>query len=195
MAVSPNLTIVPVTATYVDVEGNPIAGQVKFTPRATLTDAVYGQIIIKDTVTVTLDNTGTFLVSLPATDDDDLVPYGWTYQVVESFPNGRTYDIEVPKNTVGTLNLATLVETTPNAGTASLYVSLAQYFSIDGRVTVVEGYSQAIAQAAVTTNYTALQSTNSTAQAINASSQATIAAQSAQSITERYVNPLFLIGT
>ena len=194
MPITPNLTIVPVGTTYVDVEGNPIAGQVKFTPRTIVTDAVAGQIIINNTITATLDNTGSFVVYLPATDDPDVVPTGFTYLVEEAFTNGRSYDIEVPASTVGTLNLATLVPTTANAGVASLYTSLAQYFNIEGRVTTIEGYSVQIAAAAVTTNYTALQSTNATAQAINASSQATIAAQNLQSINARYFNPLFLAG-
>lgn len=194
MPLTPNWTVIPVGTTYVDVEGNPIAGQVKFTPRAIVTDAVYGQIIISNTITATLDNTGSFVVYLPATDDPDVVPNGFTYLVEEAFPNGRTYDIEVPQSTVGTLNLATLVPTTANAGAASLYVSLAQYFNINGRVTVIEGYSQSIAAAAVTTNFTALQSTNATAQAVNASAQATIATQNVQSINARYFNPLFLAG-
>lgn len=194
MPITPNLTIVPVSATYVDVEGNPIAGQVKFTPRAITTDSVYNQIIVNNTITVTLDNTGSFTVYLPATNDPDVVPTGWTYEVVEAFPNGRTYDIEVPYTTVGTLNLATLVPTTANAGVASLYTSLAQYFNVENRVTIIEGYSASIAAAAVTTNYTALQSTNATAQAVNASAQATIAAQNLQSINARYFNPLFLAG-
>jgi hypothetical protein len=40
---------------------------------------------------------GYFAVQLPATDDPQINPSGWTYQVTE--PTGRTYNITVPYNT------------------------------------------------------------------------------------------------
>lgn len=190
MALTPNLTVVPVTGTYVDVEGNAIAGQVRFTPRAIVTDASYGQIIISNTVTATLNASGTFTVYLPATDDTSVSPTGWTYQVVEAFTNGRTFDIAVPSATVGSLNLATVVPAAANAGTAALYVSLGQYAGVEARVTVVEGYSEDIGLAAVA-------AATSSVQATNASAQATIAAQSVQTIQTTVAaifNPLLLAG-
>jgi hypothetical protein len=190
LALTPNLTVVPVTATYVDVEGNAIAGQVRFTPRAIITDAAYGQIIISNTITATLNSSGTFTVYLPATDDPDVSPTGWTYQVVEAFTNGRTFDMAVPKDTVGSLNLATVVPAAANSGTASLYVSLGQYAGVESRITVVEGYSEDIGLAAVAAATSSLQATN-------ASVQASLAAQGVQTIQSTVAaifNPLLLGG-
>ncbi len=36
MAIPVNLSLVTVTGTYIDISGDPIAGQVKITPRAVL---------------------------------------------------------------------------------------------------------------------------------------------------------------
>lgn len=40
---------------------------------------------------------GYFEIQLPATDDPDLNPIGWTYRVVE--PTGRQYDLDIPYDT------------------------------------------------------------------------------------------------
>ena len=190
MPLTPNLTVVPITGTYVDIEGNAIAGQVKFTPRAVITDAVYGQIIISNTITATLDANGSFTAYLPATDDPSVTPTGFTYEVVESFTNGRTFDIAVPQSTVGSLNIATLVPGTSSAGTASLYVSSAQYTSVNNRVTVIETYSTNIGIAAVAPAASSAAATAAATSASTAASQATIAATEAKA----YFSPLLLIG-
>lgn len=190
MALTPNLTIVPVTGTYVDIEGNPIAGQVKFTPRAVITDAVYGQIIISNTITATLDANGSFTAYLPATDDPSVTPTGFTYEVVESFTNGRTFDMAVAAVTIGSINLATVIPATSNAGTATLYVSAAQYTSVANRITVVEGYSTSIGTASVAA---ATSSANASAAAASASTAATQATEAATA-AKAYFSPLLLLG-
>lgn len=190
MALTPNLTIVPVTGTYVDIEGNPIAGQVKFTPRTVITDAIYGQIIISNTITATLDTNGSFTAYLPATDDTSVTPTGFTYEVVESFTNGRTFDMAVPAVTVGSINLATVIPATSNAGTATLYVSSAQYTSVANRITVVEGYSTSIGTASIAATTSSANATAAAASASTAATQATNAANNAKA----YFSPLLLLG-
>jgi len=54
---------------------------------------------------------GAFSVTLPATNDPDVVPVNFVYTVEESFPGGRTYTISVPYDTVGSLDLADLSPT------------------------------------------------------------------------------------
>lgn len=184
MPLTPNLTVVEITGTYVDIEGNPVAGQVRFTPRATLLDPIYEQIIIASTVSATLDSNGSISIYLPATDDPDTTPTGFTYQVEEAFVGGRTFDIAVPKDTVGALDLATLVPAVSSAGTASLYVSVGQYNGINARLIVVEGYSTNIGTAAIS-------GATASAQAVIAAQQATIAAEAAAA----QFNPLLLAGS
>lgn len=75
---------------------------ITFTPSTTvLLDSATRQIISSSTpMTATpqgLD--GYFEIQLPATDDPNINPVGWTYSVKE--PTGRVYDINVPWDTPG----------------------------------------------------------------------------------------------
>lgn len=93
MALAGNVTLSTIEGNFVDFQGNPIAGQVKFTLPEVLRNAIADQIVIPSTVTVTLDANGSFSVQLPVTDDPDLAPQGFLYTVEESFKGGRTYQI------------------------------------------------------------------------------------------------------
>jgi len=63
---------------------------------------------------------GSFSVTLPATNDPDIIPNPYTYTVVESFVGGRTYTISVPYNG-GSLDLADI---SPLPTIATTYVQL-----------------------------------------------------------------------
>lgn len=105
MALGPNLTTVTVTGSYVDFEGNPIEGQIRFSIGEVLRNGTDDQMVAPSSVVVPLSS-GSFSVSLPATNDPDVVPNPFVYTVEESFPNGRTYEITIPYTTVGSLDLA-----------------------------------------------------------------------------------------
>lgn len=63
-----------------------------------LLDAATRQIISTGTFTATpAEGDGYFAILLPATDDPDINPTGWTYGVTD--PAGRTYNIVVPIDT------------------------------------------------------------------------------------------------
>ena len=139
MALTANLTTITITGSYVDVTGAAIAGQVTFTPRAILKDSVANQIIIPNTVYVTLNAQGAFSVILPATDDTSVSPTNFTYLVEEAFPNGATYDITVPQGSVGgTIDLADLSPALPAGGDGSNYVTINQYNTASARLTALE---------------------------------------------------------
>lgn len=120
MAIDPNVTLVTVTGEYVDFEGTPIVGQIKFTLSDMLRNSIGNQMIAPSTITTTLDSNGQFSVQLPATNDPDVIPTDFDYTVEESFPSGRTYTISVPYDTVGSLDLADI---SPDP-TTTVYVSL-----------------------------------------------------------------------
>jgi len=105
MALGSNLTTVTVTGSYVDFEGNPIQGQVRFSIGEVLRNGTDDQMVAPSSVVVPLSS-GSFSVLLPATNDPDVVPNPFVYTVEESFPNGRTYEITIPYTTVGSLDLA-----------------------------------------------------------------------------------------
>ena len=105
MALGPNLTTVTITGSYVDFEGTPIEGQIRFSISEVLRNGTDDQMIAPSSVVVPLSS-GSFSVSIPATNDPDVVPNPFEYTVEESFPNGRTYAISIPYTTSGSLDLA-----------------------------------------------------------------------------------------
>ena len=110
MALAPSLTTVTITGNYVDYEGSAIQGQVRFTLGDVLRNGTDDQMVAPSSIVVPL-SAGAFSVTLPATNDPDIVPNPFTYTVEESFPGGRTYTISVPYNTAGSLDLADLSPT------------------------------------------------------------------------------------
>jgi hypothetical protein len=105
MALGPNLTTVEITGSYVDFEGNPIEGQIRFSIAQVLRNGTDDQLVAPSSVVVPLV-AGSFSVLLPATNDPDVVPNPFVYTVEESFPRGRSYQISIPFDTVGSLDLA-----------------------------------------------------------------------------------------
>lgn len=110
MAIGPSVSTVTIAGSYINFEGNTIEGQVRFTLGDVLRNGTDDQMVAPSSVVIPLSS-GAFTVSLPATNDPDVVPNPFTYTVEESFPGGRTYTISVPYDTVGELNLADLSPT------------------------------------------------------------------------------------
>ncbi len=180
MALTPNLSTVTLGGQYVDVSGAPIAGQVKFTPRTILTDAVEDQIIIPRTITVDLDANGEFTVVLPATDDTDVSPSGFTYSVEESFTGGRVYDIALTA-LPATQNLADKVPTVESGGTeATTYVLLSVFNPLEARVDVIESVTSSVQTAA--------------AQVAAAATAAATAQAAASAAEARILHPFVFLG-
>ena len=155
MALPSNLSTITVTGTYIDIQGNPIAGQILFTPRSVVRDPSAKTILINSTIVVNLDTNGQFTTSLVVTDDPDASPSGFTYYVQEAFVGGRSFDMLLPSSTVGgTLDLSQVSPAVANDGTGAVYVTVDQYSSLSSRVTTVE--SNANLSNAFFTNLTAL---------------------------------------
>lgn len=157
MAIPGNLSLVTVTGTYIDITGEPIAGQVKFTPRAVLRNTSSNVILVNSTIVVTLDANGAFSQQLVATNDPDASPVDFSYFVEEAFVGGRQFDILLPLATA-TVDLADVSPAVANDGTGALYIDSTQFNSYSNRLTVVEGQA-----GGVTTYLTSLQSALSTA--------------------------------
>lgn len=113
-----------VTGRYVDLLGVPASGSVTFsaTPLR-ITSPATETIVLPAPVTVPLDPGGEIDVTLPATDDPDITPQGFTYQVTErlatSVPGGqmvtqRPYSIEAPVG--GDIDLSTVLHINPGTG-------------------------------------------------------------------------------
>src|SRR5690242_15153456 len=80
-------------------DGAPAAGWVTFTARAATASTTAKANVVSAPVRADLDDQGALSVDLVATDDPDVQPNGWTYEVRETFAHGgarRPYDIDVP---------------------------------------------------------------------------------------------------
>lgn len=76
-----SVTTITVHGEILNALGVPATGRVHFRIPYPLRDTAGDIVVGPSTVTATLDATGEFTVTLPATDDPDLTPSGWTYQV------------------------------------------------------------------------------------------------------------------
>lgn len=142
MALSPDLTTITLTGTYLDVTGEPISGSVRFTPQSIIKDTDQNQIIINNGVTATLDGSGSFSVILPITDDTDVAPIPFAYRVEELFSGGRDFFITLPTDTPDPQDIADLAPAVSSSEAAS-YVTQAQYNTLLARYTAANAeYTQ-----------------------------------------------------
>lgn len=139
MALGPNINTVSITGNYVDYEGNPIQGQIRFTLGEVLRSGIDDQMVAPSSVVVPL-SAGAFTVTLPATNDPDVVPNPYTYTVEESFPGGRNYTISIPYNTVGALDLADI---SPTPTLSTNYVQLIDqttWSALEDDIDILDGH-------------------------------------------------------
>lgn len=137
MALGPNLTTVTVTGNYVDFEGNPIEGQIRFSIGEVLRNGTDDQMIAPSSVVVPLSS-GSFSVALPATNDPDVVPNPFVYTVEESFPNGRTYEISIPYTTAGSLDLADISPDPVLNETFTQAIDLTSWNTLESNITALD---------------------------------------------------------
>lgn len=138
MALGANINTVTITGNYVDYEGNAIQGQVRFTLGDVLRSGIDDQMVAPSSVVVAL-SAGAFTVTLPATNDPDIVPNPFTYTVEESFPGGRTYTISIPYDTAGSLDLADI---SPTPTLSTNYVQLVDqttWSSLETNIDTLDG--------------------------------------------------------
>jgi hypothetical protein len=131
MPLASNVALTTITGQFVDYEGNAIAGQIKFTMSKVLRNSIADQIVVPSTATATLDGSGGFTVTLPATDDPELSEI-FTYAVEESFVGGRSYNISLPAvNSTIRTNLCTNPSAEANVGgTTPTNGTVGQNFSV-----------------------------------------------------------------
>lgn len=124
MALPASVTTITVTGQYLDATGAAVRGSVTFTLDQSLLVAGASAFITATDYTVPLDATGSFSVALPATNDPDVAPSGFTWEVRENFDGGRTYPISLPTNLAPAVDLSTLAPALPAPITTFSYVLL-----------------------------------------------------------------------
>lgn len=116
-----NLTTVTVTGKYVDASGAAVRGSVTFTLDTPLLDAGASTYIIETDYTVALDANGAFSVALPATNDVDVTPTGWTWTLTPNFDGADPITFSLPTN-LTTVDITTLSPALPNPSQTYSYV-------------------------------------------------------------------------
>lgn len=124
MTLPGNMSLVTVYGRFIRLNGTPQVGQVSFSPSVSVILNRAADVIISGAVfTATLDSTGYFEINLPATDDPDLDPTGFTYTVSE--PSGRAaYAMALPMGVPGgRVDLIDVLPATPSPGQTSILLS------------------------------------------------------------------------
>lgn len=107
-AVPSDLKVVIVQGNYVDFDGQPLGGSLTFIPSEPVEDIASKTIIMPRQIVSYLE-AGQMLVNLVATDDTHVTPTNFVYHVVERFPGGRRYDINVPSASADNVDINSLI--------------------------------------------------------------------------------------
>lgn len=111
-----DLDLCRVTGRWVTTAGMPVRGSVRFVPLANrLVSPATATVVLPHPVVANLNEVGEIDIEIPATDDPDISPVGWTWEVTEEFPRGQRYTIEAPAE--GHIDLSEVVEAEPSTGT------------------------------------------------------------------------------
>lgn len=116
-------TLITVKGTYLKLDGTPEAGTIQFFSPVTALKSGTGSAVVASDIKVTLDNTGSFEVQVPASNDPAWIPNGWTYRVVMRLTSEySTFNTVIPYNAVnGTVFITDLLPAQP--GGSALYAA------------------------------------------------------------------------
>lgn len=123
---------VTVTGSFRKPDGSAASGKVMFTPSARLV-TTNDDLVVPDPVVATLDGSGDVSVSLPATDDVDVSPSGWTWLVEERIENQKRSYSMVLASSPSTVDLADVAPVDPVSPTTTYTLS-------EGALTTDHGY-------------------------------------------------------
>lgn len=108
MVLPPDANVVVLTATYVGEDGEPVSGSLTFIPSISALRLPADDVMIRLRQTrAELDAAGDLSVTLLATDDPDMIPVGWHYDVVERIDGRpqRAWILQLP-HTLTTIDVA-----------------------------------------------------------------------------------------
>jgi len=116
-------TIITVKGKYLKLDGTPESGTVQFFSKVYVLHSEDETAVVPSEVKVTLDSTGSFEVDLPATNDPEWTPIGWTYRVILRFSGDYSiFQTVIPYDAAGGIIwMSDLVPAQP--GGSSLYAS------------------------------------------------------------------------
>lgn len=135
MALPVSYDLVPIRGTYVYLDGTPVSGKLTFVSNTVLTAPADDITIIPKPIEKVLDANGHFETAIPATDDPDIVPEGFTYTVTEGWAGGRTYTMQIPvaAKTNG-IDLSEIAPVSQPSNPPNTFVQLSQYAELEAEV-------------------------------------------------------------
>lgn len=140
MATPEGLPTVTLIGQYLepDILGTPMQGSLVFTPSVSLVTFPDQNVLITGALTVNLDTTGAFSITMIATDTANANPSGWSYTVTEKIVGvkNRVYNIFLPYTTE-TINLADITPT----DAAPVYLPVVGPTGPPGVIQEINGYS------------------------------------------------------
>lgn len=126
MPLPPTINTVPVHISIMDGAGVAATGFVSFQCTVARRDGTSNVIIGPSTFVATLV-AGQATINLPATDDPDVTPQGWTYTVsVSTNVWTDSFQVSIPVATVGTLEFADIAPAVPTPSVTS-FVQVGTY--------------------------------------------------------------------
>jgi glycerophosphoryl diester phosphodiesterase len=140
------ITTVTLTGRYLRPDFTPLKGTVTIATPALLT-LPGADTISTGSATATLDATGAFSMTLIATDQANMQPEGWAYQVTEKFQDilGRTYAIQLP-GAVPVVDIADIAPADPSQGQ---YITVSSVNGMTGAITLNSASVGAVPRAIV----------------------------------------------
>ena len=115
-------TTTTLTGTYHQFDGTPAEGVVEIIPSERVVRDTTGGVILSGRVKVTLDDTGSFSVDLPATDDPTLDPTGFGYTVVAKLRHHHVAAVSFSLPAGDPVNIEDLTYVDPSTFESSEYV-------------------------------------------------------------------------
>lgn len=139
---APPITYKRVEGTYLQPDGFPVAGNVRFIPSSVVLDSVGRVVVNAAPIEVVLDGVGQFAVDLCCTDVTGTTPSGWTWLLTELFPGGRgmlgdPVAFELPSASAGVVDIADLLPVETVAEVYA-YASQATVSAVDARLAALE---------------------------------------------------------
>jgi hypothetical protein len=118
MSYSPDVVLRTVYGQFLVGEGFPASGSVTFSSSTTVKDSL-DAIIFSAPVPLTFDNTGSFSIDLPTTDNRRLTPFGWYYTVRIRVNGGKSYsfDFYLPTGNLSDVDITTIDKIAQRAAT------------------------------------------------------------------------------
>lgn len=95
-------TLITVYGTYLKLDGTPERGSITFKSNVYSLDSDSATIVVPDTLTTYLDETGSVAITVPATNDPEWTPVGWTYTFIAQFSSSfYSFEVVIPYDAPG----------------------------------------------------------------------------------------------